>query len=83
VSLLSNAGVVVGIGDFRQEKGRGSYGTFAVAGDDLGDWQGYWDDVTQEGRDVQQYALDNPEMADEETEELMQLLYEERERRAA
>lgn len=83
VSLLTNAGVIVGIGDFRQEKGRGSYGTFSVAGDDLGDWQGYWDEVTQEGRDVQQHALDNPEMADDETAELMALLEEERERRAA
>lgn len=81
VSLLSNAGVVVGIGDFRQEKGRGSFGTFSVAGDDLGDWSDYWSDVTQEGRDVQQAALDNPEMADDETAELMALLEEERARR--
>lgn len=83
VSLLQNAGVVVGIGDFRQEKGRGSYGTFSVAGDDLGDWQGYWDEVTQEGRDVQQYAMENPEFADDDTLELMGLLNEERQRREA
>jgi len=83
VSLLQNAGVVVGIGDFRQEKGRGSYGTFSVAGDDLGDWQGYWDDVTQEGRDVQQHAMENPEFADDDTLELMGLLEEERQRREA
>ena len=83
VSLLQNAGVVVGIGDFRQEKGRGSYGTFSVAGDDLGDWQEYWDEVTQEGRDVQQYAMENPEFADDDTLELMGLLNEERQRREA
>lgn len=83
VSLLQNAGTIVGIGDFRQEKGRGSFGTFAVAGDDLGGWQGYWDEVTAEGRDVQQHALENPEMADDDTAELMALLFEERERRAA
>ena len=83
VSLLQNAGVVVGIGDFRQEKGRGSYGTFSVAGDDLGEWQGYWDEVTQEGRDVQQYAMENPEFADDDTLELMNLLEEERQRREA
>jgi len=83
VSLLSNAGVIVGVGDFRQEKGRGSYGTFAVAGDDLGEWQSYWDEVTQEGRDVQKYALENPECADDDTAELMALLDEERQRRAA
>lgn len=83
VSLLANAGAIVGLGDFRQEKGRGSYGTFAVAGDDLGDWSDYWNEVTQEARDVQQAALDNPECADQETEELMAMLFEERQRRAA
>lgn len=82
VSLLSNAGAIVGLGDFRQEKGRGSYGTFAVAGDDLGDWQGYWDEVTQEARAVQQAALDDPECADEDTIELMEILMEERARRS-
>lgn len=83
VSLLSNAGVVVGLGDFRQEKGRGSYGTFAVAGDDLGEWQDYWDEIVQEARDMQQAAMDNPEYADEDTIELMEIMREERERRAA
>lgn len=83
VSLLANAGVIVGLGDFRQEKGRGSYGTFAVAGDDLGDWADTWADITSEGRDVQQAALDQPECADDETRELMRMLQEERLRRAA
>ena len=83
VSLLSNAGVIVGIGDFRQEKGRGSYGTFRVAGDDLGELADYWADVTSEGRAVQQAALDNPEPADDETSELFEMLTEERQRRAA
>lgn len=83
VSLLANAGVIVGIGDFRQEKGRGSYGTFAVAGDDLGDWSDYWSDVTAEGRAVQEAAMAEPEFADEETAELMAMLDDERLRRAA
>lgn len=83
VSLLANAGVIVGIGDFRQEKGRGSYGTFAVAGDDLGDWSDYWSDITAEGRAVQEAAMAQPEFADEETEELMAMLDDERLRRAA
>lgn len=82
VSLLANAGVIIGIGDFRQEKGRGSYGTFAVAGDDLGSWQGVWDEVTAEGRDVQQAAMDAPEFADEDTAALMEILADERIRRA-
>lgn len=83
VSLLSNAGVIVGIGDFRQEKGRGSYGTFSVAGDDLGDWSDYWAEVTAEGRAVQETAMAEPEFADEETAELMAMLDDERLRRAA
>jgi len=83
VSLLANAGVIVGIGDFRQEKGRGSFGTFAVAGDDLGGWADYWSDVTMEGRAVQEAAMDAPEFADDETAELMDMISEERMRRAA
>jgi hypothetical protein len=82
VSLLQNAGVIVGIGDFRQEKGRGSYGTFAVAGsEDMGAWQEAWDEITQEGRAVQEDAMEHPECADAETDELMVILQEERQRR--
>lgn len=83
VSLLSNAGVIVGIGDFRQEKGRGSYGTFSVHGDDLGDWQEVWDEITSEDRLTQQAAMSDPEYADDETAELMAMLEEERAKRAA
>lgn len=83
VSLLSNAGVVCGVGDFRQEKGKGSFGTFAVSGEDMGDWQGLWDEVTAEGRAVQEAALASPEYADQETADLMEMLDEERMKRAA
>lgn len=81
VSLLANAGALVGIGDFRQEKGRGSFGTFSVSGDDE---NALWNDLTtNEGRDAQQYALDNPQPVDDTTRELMTFLQEERVRRAA
>lgn len=83
VSLLANAGVVCGIGDFRQEKGKGSHGTFAVAGDDLGDWSDAWAEIVAEGRDVQSAAVDGPEPADAETAELLEFIAEERVRRAA
>tara|TARA_Y100000114_G_scaffold21791_1_gene17568 strand:+ start:4542 stop:5273 length:732 start_codon:yes stop_codon:yes gene_type:complete len=84
VSLLSNAGTIVGIGDFRQEKGRGSYGTFAVSGaEDMGDYQEIWDEITKEDREVQKLAMEQPICADEQTAELMQYLQEERLRRAA
>lgn len=81
VSLLTNAGIIVGIGDWRQEKGRGSHGTFTVAGDDLGDQQDYWDEITQEGREVQQHAMDNPEPFDDDTADLMEFMNEELVRR--
>lgn len=83
VSLLQNAGTICGLGDFRQEKGKGSFGTFAVAGDELGPYQEHWDAITQEGRDVQQEALDNPVPYDDDTRELMEILEEERQRRSA
>ena len=84
VSLLSNAGTIVGIGDFRQEKGRGSYGTFAVSGaEEMGDYQEIWDEITKEDREVQKLAMEQPICADEQTAELMQYLQEERLRRAA
>lgn len=82
VSLMANAGKVCGLGDFRIEKG-GSYGGFVVTGsEDMGDFQSDWDEITQQGRVIQQAALDNPEYADEETAELMAILEEERERRS-
>lgn len=83
VALLSNAGAIIGLGDFRQEKGKGSFGTFAVTGQDLGGWSEQWDEITAEGRDVQAGALANPECADVDTEDLYQMLLEERGRRAA
>lgn len=85
-SLLANAGVICGIGDFRQEKGKGSHGTFAVAaGEDLGDWADEWNSITQEGRAVQQRALENPEAmpGDFETEEMLEFYGDEVLRRAA
>lgn len=82
VSLLTNAGSIVGIGDFRQEKGRGSFGTFSVHTEQsMGSFQGDWDELMKEARDVQQAALDNPEYADDQTAELMAFLEEERSRR--
>jgi hypothetical protein len=90
VSLLSNAGAIIGIGDFRQEKGRGSYGTFVV-GTDEETWtdvmpdgsspQQLWDELMLEGRDVQQAAMDNPEYADETTADLVEYVKSETARR--
>lgn len=81
ISLLSNAGVVVGIGDFRQEKGRGSFGTFSVAASDMGEWQEQWDEITAMSRSVQEDAMMAAEPWDQETRELLTYVQEERERR--
>ena len=79
VSLLSNAGPIIGLGDFRQEKGRGSYGTFDVF-DSESDNE-VWDEITKENREVQQAAWDEPVAHDRGTRELMQEIIHERMRR--
>jgi hypothetical protein len=81
VSLLSNAGAIVGIGDFRQEKGRGAFGTFSVIGNSQQDDR--WDVITKSGgREAQAAAMDNPECYDETTQELMEFLASERVKRS-
>ena len=62
VALLVNAGMMCGIGDNRQEKGKGSYGTFSVGelAPELLDSKAQWE------------AIQKPLPANEETAELMQ-----------
>lgn len=70
VNLLCNAGVVAGVGDFRQEKGKGNFGSFRVISADEDDPE--WDDlVANEARKVQEAALAAPEYANQETADLM------------
>lgn len=85
VSLLANAGQIVGLGDFRQEKGRGSFGTWTVASSEnmSSEEQEIWNHITKQGREVQELAIEYPEFADQETASLMEFLQEERARRAA
>lgn len=82
-SLLQNAGIVCGIGDFRQEKGKGGYGCFTVHGDDMGEHSAIWGDIIAEGRAAQETAMAVPEPADDETSDLLAVLDMERTRRAA
>lgn len=82
VTLLCNAGVLAGVGDFRQEKGKGAFGSFRVLGEGEDDQE--WNDlVKHHGRKAQEAALRNPEYANLETSELMQFFDEEVKRRAA
>lgn len=80
-ALVMNAGVLVGLGDFRQEKGAGAYGVFRVLQDGEDDPE--WDDlVANEGRDAQLEALKAPDFAGPDTEDLMNHFFTETKRRA-
>lgn len=82
VNLLCNAGVLIGVGDFRQEKGKGGFGSFRVIGE--GEDDAEWNDlVSKHGRAAQTAALENPEYADRDTEDLMDFYTGEVRRRAA
>lgn len=82
VTLLSNAGVLIGLGDFRQGKGKGCYGQFRVIGADQQDDE--WDFLVKNcGRSAQEAAIKNPEFANFETEELFEFCLGETKRRAA
>ena len=67
-NLLGAAGVIIGVGDWRQEKGSGSYGLFKVVGNDEAEWKRI---VATGGRAVQVAAMDDPEPYNEDTEELL------------
>lgn len=82
VSLLCNAGVLIGVGDYRQEKGAGAFGSFRVLGE--GERDAEWDELVEgHGRRAQERALQNPEYADKDTADLMEFYLGEVQRRAA
>jgi hypothetical protein len=82
VSLLCNAGVLIGVGDFRQEKGKGAFGSFRVIGE--GEQDDEWDDlVKNHARMPQLRAIEHPEYADQDTVDLMEYFEQEVSRRAA
>jgi hypothetical protein len=67
-NLLASAGFMSGIGDWRQEKGSGSYGSFKLVSADDPDFVRI---TATQGRQAQIEAMANPEPFDMETEELM------------
>lgn len=67
-NLLAAAGITVGVGDFRPEKGAGNYGQFEVVG---ADDPRLLEIMAAGGRAAQLEAMDNPEAYDEGTEELL------------
>lgn len=68
VNLLAAGGLTCGIGDFRQEKGKGNFGQFVLVGSDNADFQRI---QAEGGRDVQDEALESPAFFDGETEDLL------------
>lgn len=67
-TLLGAAGLLCGIGDWRQQKGSGSFGQFEIVGSDNKEFR---DLVAKEGRACQVKAMGNPVAFDDETEELL------------
>lgn len=68
VNLCDAAGDITGVGDGRTEKGTFDYGSWELVQANDKRWL---DIVKNGGRKIQQQALDNPECADEDSEELL------------
>ena len=67
-SLFQAAGLIIGVGDWRPEKGSGNFGTFRVV--DEGDTE-FNDIVTEGGRLAQEAGMHRADPYDAETEELL------------
>ena len=67
-NLLAAAGFQSGVGDWRQEKGSGSYGSFKLVSADDADFLRI---VSTQGRAAQQHALDKPVAHNDETDEML------------
>lgn len=66
-NLLAAGGITAGVGDWRVEKGSGSYGTFKLVSLDDPDFVR----ITKLGREAQDKALVDPQSYDDETESLL------------
>jgi hypothetical protein len=67
-NLAHAAGVLCGVGDWRQEKGSGSHGMFRVCHEDDEEYQRI---LAEGGREQQDAALDKYTCYDEDTDELL------------
>lgn len=72
VNLMSGAGLMIGVGDWRQEKGSANFGQFEVVSE-----EDCADIFNGGGREAQDAALENPAFYDDETLKLMQWWTEE------
>jgi hypothetical protein len=78
-NLLAAAGVIIGIGDGRPEKGKLSMGQFRLCSDDDAEFLR----IMKQGVAAQDKALADPATFDEETEELMAWFKNEKTKRSA
>ena len=67
-NLLTAAGIYIGVGDYRNEKGAGNYGLFRICAEEDVDFQRI---IDAGDRTVQEAAMRDPESFNEETEELL------------
>lgn len=77
-NLLAAAGMSSGIGDWRQEKGSGSFGSFKLCDETDPDFVRI---LKTQGRDAQIEALENPEAYNNETAEMLSWFHVEMKRR--
>lgn len=73
-NLFAAAGQVCGVGDFRQEKGKGSFGLFSLVSESDPDFLRI---TGEQGRAAQDAAIEQPQAFDAETAELWQWFEEE------
>jgi len=79
-NLLANSGIIIGIGDGRQQKGYFDYGSWRLA---LDDDEELVEIMAKGGIEAQDRALANPRVYDLETEQLLGWFTDEQKRRAA
>lgn len=69
LNLLAAAGLTVGVGDWRNEKGKGTYGQFEVVNHNDPRFASI---LATGGREAQKACMDEPAYADEETREMLE-----------
>jgi hypothetical protein len=74
INLIAAAGVITGIGDYRQQKGKSSYGQFELVGKNDKDYRRI---IKEGGRAPQEKALESPAFYDYDSEELYNWFYDE------
>jgi len=79
LTLLANAGIVSGIGDWRQEKGAGSYGSFVVVSGPKD--ENFQRIVKTGGRKAQEAAMQDPRPYDMESADMLAWFHTESKRR--